>query len=81
MRRRNKKTSLTIKFLTINLIKLYFSLTTHIHYSRLNTVNLRYMNGNVTSPIRNIPPTELLTFRPTAISDLRQLFNLVLFEG
>ena len=30
--------------------------------------------------MRNIPPTEILTFRPTAISDLRQLLIFVLFE-
>ena len=39
------------------------------------------LQGNVTSSIRNIPPPDKPTFRPTAISDLRQQFIFVLFEG
>ena len=35
-------------------------------------------NGNVSSSIRNIPPTKLPTY--TAISDLRQLFLIVMLR-
>ena len=43
----------------------------------------RNLIGNVTSSTQHPPywTSELLTFRPTAISDLSQLFIFVLFEG